>query len=942
MNDNQNEVSVLIKTYGEEANKSLQALVSTLGKINTKINKLNTALNKTSTSSNKAKNSIKSTSDVLKQMSSMSNTISKSFNKMFDAGKLYLFWNVTKRIRDAMVGLIESSVDYIETQNLFDTSMQGNSDRAYKFMNTMANTFGLARTELMNYQASFNNVMKSLPGLGDETAYVLSETLMKMSIDYASLFNFTLPKAMEKFQAALVGSVKPIRDKTGLDITEKTIQGVAKNIGVEKTVGQLNQVEKRLLRIIALQDQLGEIGAIGDFSYTLEQPANQLKVLQQQLQELGVWLGNVFIGTIGKILPYINGFVMALVAMAKALAIFVGYKETKTNKDPLQIEDTTNSVDDLSSGLGGATARAKELKKVLMGFDVLNVITTPTESSGGGGAGTDLDIDPAILNALKEYDNQMEKIRMKAIDIRDRLLEWLGFTWDLDEEGNIINLRLGDGYTNLEKIRDALIAMGVIIAGFKILKKIIQLVTFIKELKIAISSISKALASLGGTKVFAGISKALAGLSSTVLIVVAAVAALIAVFVDAYKNDEKFKKSVDDLVETFNKLISTIKQQIQPIVEKLLPKIQKYINSIGKILTPILNVIKEIIKLNLRVQIESLGTILEVLIKLLEGDLSGALDSVKQGLSDVFTAWMDYFDSMKTNLSEWIESGKEAWSGFFKYLTDKAKESPLFNTIITKFTETFESVKTTISNKVAEIKDKMQPIVDKVVEIKDKIAEIFTALWNWANKEIKEEFVDPAIQKFQYLKDKVSEKFQEIKSAIEEKLRPIVTWIDINVIQKVTNLFNNLKTGISRSFSGLLDNVIYNISIKINNLIDLVNKVIRKTNSVTGSNIQELEKVYTGHSHGGRGAFFADGGFPDVGQMFIAREAGPELVGSIGNRTAVVNNQQIVESVSRGVAQAVSQVMGTQGGSYNFYLDSEQMTAVVTRKQNRQLSVMGV
>ena len=52
---------------------------------------------------------------------------------------------------------------------------------------------------------------------------------------------------------------------------------------------------------------------------------------------------------------------------------------------------------------------------------------------------------------------------------------------------------------------------------------------------------------------------------------------------------------------------------------------------------------------------------------------------------------------------------------------------------------------------------------------------------------------------------------------------------------------------------------------------------------------------------------FADGGFPDVGQMFVAREAGPELVGTIGNRTAVVNNDQIVASVSQGVYEANSE-----------------------------------
>ncbi len=55
---------------------------------------------------------------------------------------------------------------------------------------------------------------------------------------------------------------------------------------------------------------------------------------------------------------------------------------------------------------------------------------------------------------------------------------------------------------------------------------------------------------------------------------------------------------------------------------------------------------------------------------------------------------------------------------------------------------------------------------------------------------------------------------------------------------------------------------------------------------------------------------YASGGFPDEGEMFIAREAGPELVGSIGSKTAVANNNQIVDAVSSGVAKAVSSVMG--------------------------------
>ena len=61
----------------------------------------------------------------------------------------------------------------------------------------------------------------------------------------------------------------------------------------------------------------------------------------------------------------------------------------------------------------------------------------------------------------------------------------------------------------------------------------------------------------------------------------------------------------------------------------------------------------------------------------------------------------------------------------------------------------------------------------------------------------------------------------------------------------------------------------------------------------------------------------------DAGQMFIAREAGPELVGSFGSRAAVMNNNQIVESVSRGVYNAVRSAMGTGNSSYTFNITNQ-------------------
>jgi hypothetical protein len=74
---------------------------------------------------------------------------------------------------------------------------------------------------------------------------------------------------------------------------------------------------------------------------------------------------------------------------------------------------------------------------------------------------------------------------------------------------------------------------------------------------------------------------------------------------------------------------------------------------------------------------------------------------------------------------------------------------------------------------------------------------------------------------------------------------------------------------------------------------------------------------------------FAQGGFPTRGQTFIAREAGPELVGTIGSRNAVVNNDQIVEAVSQGVYGAfMSAISGKSTKSRSkarVYLDGKQI-----------------
>ena len=98
---------------------------------------------------------------------------------------------------------------------------------------------------------------------------------------------------------------------------------------------------------------------------------------------------------------------------------------------------------------------------------------------------------------------------------------------------------------------------------------------------------------------------------------------------------------------------------------------------------------------------------------------------------------------------------------------------------------------------------------------------------------------------------------------------------------------------------------------------------------------------------------FADGGFVDQGQLFIAREAGAELVGNIGNHTAVANNDQIVEGITSGVKEGNSElisamfavasqvIQAVQENGGDIYLDSDKVGQKVTEYQNRKNRMYG-
>jgi hypothetical protein len=130
----------------------------------------------------------------------------------------------------------------------------------------------------------------------------------------------------------------------------------------------------------------------------------------------------------------------------------------------------------------------------------------------------------------------------------------------------------------------------------------------------------------------------------------------------------------------------------------------------------------------------------------------------------------------------------------------------------------------------------------------------------------------------------------------------------------------------------------------MNNAISALNDVIRSINEVswiTGISLSYFSEVQLDPI-----PYFAQGGFVDEGQLFIAREAGAEMVGAIGNRTAVANNDQIVEGISAGVANANDGVIAAIYALMNIIEDKDLSVSigddVIGRSYDRYSQKRGV
>lgn len=286
-----------------------------------------------------------------------------------------------RKIGHFIAQAVTESNKYQEDLNLFTVALGQYADEAKEYAEYVSDIMGIDPAQWLRNQGIFNTL---LTGFGDtaERAQLMSQNLTQLGYDLSSYANIPIEEAMLKLQSGISGELEPLR-RLGYDLSQAKLQQTALNLGIKESVANMTQAEKAELRYYAIMTQVTT--AQGDMARTLEAPANQLRILQAQLTQAARAIGNIFIPALNAILPYAIAVVQVIREIANALANLAGFKLTEV--DYSGVNSAAAGAGSLADNLDDAAGAAKKLKQYTAGFDELNVFAPNTGSGSGAGAG---------------------------------------------------------------------------------------------------------------------------------------------------------------------------------------------------------------------------------------------------------------------------------------------------------------------------------------------------------------------------------------------------------------------------------------------------------------------------------------------------------------------------------------------------------------------------
>lgn len=864
------------------------------------------------------------------------------------------------RLTKKLSQITDVSNDYITSTRLLKTTLGDATGEATKFISRLSDMSGISTATLNKQTAKFVQLGESLSFSNDQ-AEKFSENLSILSTKLSMLYNTDYETMANALQKAVQGSQVTLKSKTGISINDMSMQATLNANAIDREVSSLNDAEKALVRYATILRQVTSDTSV--YQDAVNSLAWQKQMLSSSVKKLASAVGQVLTPVMTQLYIVLNAVILAVTEIVKMIGQLIG---VTVNLDS-SVGSASAGYNDLGKSIGKAAGAAK---KSLRGFDKLNNITTPSAGGGAGGAG--LGIDESLLGLLSDVDENFLNIRNKATEIRDRILEWfgLGENKNLDEfkrklgiiaqviEGIgavILTIKLG-----LKGIQG--LGIWLIIDGVrKTIEKIIDMINnpSIKNFAGILKGISE---TLFGGGLLAGIGTPLGQILAIIGQMVSILSGVIESF-NFWKNLlenpswENFINLLPDGIHAAISSMGLLGDVILWVIDTFLGGWDNVVNSIkgfgdiiyNNIIQPIYEFFAPIFDWINQNVIKPIQEFFEKLWK----DIQEPLDPLREEIEGTFKeAWeviqivwnrvKEYFEDMW----KYISTGFEVTWKAIQIIWDKVK--PYFEILWAGINKIFSVVKPILTGYFSTAWEAIKAVWNNVVNYFTVVWAGIKAVFSVVKGVLTGDFSD-AWEAIKNVWSRVQSFFQGVWNGIQNVFGSVANWFRTvfstawqavkDVFSSGGQIFEGIKDGISSTLTSVVNALIRGMNTVISIPFNRLNNILRALRQIEVLGARPFSWISTISVP--QIPTYANGGFPNEGEMFIAREAGPEMVGSINGHTAVANNEQIVKGIQGGVFNAMmSALSNTDFGNSNVTIeangDTEGLLSFIEFKQRQK------
>lgn len=997
---NATQVTEFAKSLGKLGSKSIENAVVNIPKLGNALNGLMTTLSRAPTVSQNVIQMTNALANLASQGSKVgtsSNSLQKtlygvstsartatrsSWNLASAIGKFYATYFMVIRGSKKLIEAIKSTTDYIEAFNYqavafgkigsewdkdyekygydnataYAESFQSRvNDTLGKLSGLKVNVqgglleesgtknLGLNIQEITQYASQLASVTNSLGQTGEATT-AITKSMTMLAGDISSLFNVDYKTVAQNLQSGLIGQSRALY-KYGIDITNATLATYAYNLGISKSVSEMTQMEKQQLRVLAILDQSKV--SWGDLANTINSPSNMLRQFSNNMKEVGMVAGQLFIPILSKVMPIVNGVTIAIKRLLVNLASLMGVKIDFESFGQSGYKDTSDGLEDISDGYQDVADSAKKATLSLMGFDEINKLQDDTSSSKGssGGGGSTIDLTDDIAKAAADYEAawnkafaNMENSAVAWADKIEKALEPVRkifkdfaigdfyaagqdtsnlvagiFNWFADAIDKVdwygIGRKMGDYLAGIDWV-EVLSSVGRAI--WEAIKAAIEIWQGLFQS----APVETTIMSVLGVMKFTGLGKKIGERISDAL------------SWSAIKKGLKSFAGGGGLLKGLQTMLTTDLSVIMGAGTATEIGLTIGAGIVGGIGAAIIgfnigNKLNEALtgeKIDMSM-FDQLAYLIKAPFEDLPSFIDGVIETItfghKDDIANWWTAsvapwftkekWGELGDNIKTSLSE-------KWNSFSDWWGNTAIVSWWNNNVAPWFE------KETWVDAVDGMKLGIQEKWDSIVGWWNSLAIV-----SWWSNDVKPWFTK---EKWENLAD-------GIKKGIQGKWDDVVDWWDSKpALQRISVAIEDFKTKIQNAWNSFKQ-WWNDLGLEFPH-IDTPHFKIDGEFSLAPPRVPKVSIDW-----------YANGGFPGKGQLFVANEVGPEMVGTMDGRTAVANQQEITTGIANAVYPAVYNAvvaaMSEANNNVNITLqgDADKLFTMVQDRANNYTNMTG-